>query len=296
MTEESTSPTGADAFEQLQILLDSIEQHPDEQVRNHVKALAFTLLDLHHAALQRMIELLAARPDGGDVLAELGRDDLVKAVLMVHELLPQSSESRLEIALSEAKENLAPYEANVELVGMTNGVAKLRLIGSAKTANVSTAILTSEIEQVLHRAVPDLLGVEYEETIAVPKPTKLVQIGPRPSVQNGDTNGNVMIPIIRLDELPSNELRVVETGGINIMLYNAAGNVYAFENRCTDGDVSLEKSIIEEGVLTCPCHGSQYDLRHGGRCLSDSNLRLESLPVRIESEVVKVAFAQGALI
>ncbi len=293
MPEESTSETGADAFEQLQILLDSIEQHPDEQVRNHVKTLVFTLLDLHHAALQRMIELLSARPDGGDVLAELGRDDLVKAVLMVHELLPQTSESRLETALGEARENLSSYGANVELVGMTNGVAKLRLMGSAKTANVSTAILTAEIEQVLHRALPDLLGVEYEETIAVPKPTKLVQIGPRPSAKTGDANGRLMIPIIRLDQLPSNELRVIETGGINVLLYNAGGKVYAFENHCTGGDVSLENATVEHGVLTCPCHGSRYDLRHGGRGLSGSDSRLESLPVRVESEIVKIAFAPG---
>ncbi len=289
MSEQATDPIESDAFEQIQILLESIEQHPDENVRNHVRALVYTLLDLHHAALERIIGHLSNHADGREILDALGRDDLVKAVLTVHDLLPQSTESRLESALGEARENLKEYGADVELIDLRNGVAKLRLIGGAKTATVSTAILTGEIEKVLHLAVPDLLDVEYDETIAEPKPINLVQIQPLRSVQ-AQANGSLMMPIVRTDQLPADEFRILDIGGINILLSNVAGSINAFQNRCPADDQSLENSTLADGILTCLCHAYGYDLRRGGKCLNDAALKLESLAVKVENGVVKVAF------
>jgi len=84
-------------------------------------------------------------------------------------------------------------------------------------------------------------------------------------------------------------LRVVETGGINLLLCNVAGTIYAFQNACAEGNLRLDESILENGILTCPCHGYQFDARQKGRCLTDSNLRLEALPSKVENEIVKVA-------
>ena len=97
------------------------------------------------------------------------------------------------------------------------------------------------------------------------------------------------MPIIRADQVPDNDLRVVETGGINLLLCNVAGTIYAFQNACAEGNLPLDQSLWEDGVLTCPCHGFQFDVRQKGRCLTDSTLRLEALPMRVENEVVKVA-------
>lgn len=293
MSEETLHEEPQDAFEHLQILLESVEQHPDEQVRNHVKALVYSLLDLHHTAFERVAEIISNRSDGGEILDELGRDELVKAVLMVHDLLPQSESSRLDQALQEARENLREYGADVELVGVRNGVAKLRLIGGAQTASVSTAILRGEIEKVLHMAVPDLLDVEYDETVAPAPPTKLVQIQPRPASSNGDAKA-AKLPVIRLDQIPTNELRVVATGGFDLLLCNLAGSVYAFQNRCAEDGLSLENAILHDGVLICAKCDFRYDIRHKGKCLNDPETKLESLAVKVENDVVNVLFEHGA--
>ena len=294
MSDENVSENSQDAFEQLQILLDSIEQHPDEQVRNHVTALVYSVLNLHHTAFERLTEIISHRPDGGEILDELSRDELVKAVLMIHNLLPQSEESRLDMALLEAREKLKEYGADVELVDVVNGVAKLRLIGSAKTANVSTAILRGEIEQILHRAVPDLLDVNYEDTVVAARPARLVQIQPRNALSNGDAK-MTKLPVIRLDQLRQDELRVIATGGIDLLLCNLAGTVYAFQNRCAIDGLSLEDGRLSDGVLICPRHECRYDIRHRGKSLSDPEMKLESLPVKVENEVVTVLFEHGAL-
>jgi len=288
---EESSP-----FEQLNILLESVEQHPDEQVRNHVRALVYTMLNLHHGALQRIVEIVSVQPDGEATLQELVRDELVQAVLMVHELLPYSLQERIENALETAREQLRTYGAGVEIVSVNNGVALLKLMGSSATANVSTSILKAEIEHAVHAVAPDLLDIEYEDTIArLPdiKPVNLVQILSRKTTEKVSTKYTLM-PVIRADQIPINELRIVEAGDINLLMCNVAGTIYAFQNSCAQNSLSLEKSLLEGGILTCPCHGHQYDVRQGGRCLTDSSLRLESLTLRMQGNVVKVALPKEA--
>jgi len=288
---EESSP-----FEQLNILLESVEQHPDEQVRNHVRALVYTMLNLHHGALQRIVEIVSVQPDGEATLQELVRDELVQAVLMVHELLPYSLQERIENALETAREQLRTYGAGVEIVSVNNGVALLKLMGSSATANVSTSILKAEIEHAVHAVAPDLLDIEYEDTIArLPdvKPVNLVQILSRKTTEKVSSKYTLM-PVIRADQIPINELRIVEAGDINLLMCNVAGTIYAFQNSCAQNSLSLEKSLLEGGILTCPCHGHQYDVRQGGRCLTDSSLRLESLTLRMQGNVVKVALPKEA--
>lgn len=278
------------AFEQLNILLESVEQHPDEQVRNHVRALVYTMLDLHHGALQRIVEIISVQPDGETILQELVSDDLVQAVLMVHELLPYSLEERVEKALETAREQLKIYGADVELVSINNGVALMKLMGSSATANVSSSILKAEIEHAVHSVAPDLLDIEYEDMIARlpdPKPVNLVQILSRKTTEKVSPKFTLM-PIIRADQVPPNELRIVEVGDINLLMCNVAGTIYAFQNACGHEGLSLENGLLEGGILTCPHHGHQFDVRHGGRCVTDPSLRLESLTVKMENNVVKV--------
>ncbi len=277
------------AFDQLNILLESIEQHPEEAVRNHVRALVYTLLDLHHGALKRIVEIVSAQPEGGKILEEMGGDELVQAVLLVHDLMAQPLETRIENALEIAREQLKVFGADVELVEVKNGVARLRLFGSSSSVNVSSTMLKAEIEQALHSHTPDLLNVEYEDMIAPPKPpVKLVQIQSR---QTTPTNADMpnMMPIIRADEIPENDLKVVELSDINLLLCNIAGTPYAFQNACPKGGESLEKSILEGHILNCPSHGLQFDVRQNGRCMDDADLHLESLPLKVENGVVKVA-------
>ncbi|MEO7659905.1 MAG: NifU family protein, partial [Pyrinomonadaceae bacterium] len=191
--EEST------AFDQLNTLLESIEQHPEEAVRNHVRALVYTLLDLHHGALERMVDIITEHPGGEAIMQELREDELVQAVLLVHELMGQPLEERIENALVTARTQLTIYGSDVELVEVKSGVAKLRLFGGSSTANVSTSILKAEIEHALHIHTPDLLDVEYEDMIAPLQPVKLVQILSRKAEDEPKSN-EFFMPVIRVDQ------------------------------------------------------------------------------------------------
>ena len=284
----------ANPFEQLGALLESIEQHPDAQFRDRVRELVYSVIELHHGALHRILEITANQDNGEEVLKQLSDDELVRAVLMVHGLMPQDLEARVLTALEHAREQLKAYDAGVELVGIKEGVARLRLIGGAASVQVSTALLKGEIEQALHEFAPDLLNIEYEDLIAAAKPQKLVQIAPRAVPPAPPQAKGKLIPVIRAHEVPENDLRVVEIGDINLLVCNVAGTFYAFRNACAHRGLSLEKALLEGSVLTCPWHGYQFDLRHGGRCLTDPALRLDALTLAVENEVVRVALQPEA--
>jgi nitrite reductase/ring-hydroxylating ferredoxin subunit/Fe-S cluster biogenesis protein NfuA len=274
-------------FDELNKLLESIEQHPEEQVRNHVRAIVGAMLDLHHAALQRMIGIVGAHPNGEEISAEFSQDEFVKAVLLAHDLLPETLEKRIERALENARKNLKIYDADVELLKIENGAAHLKLIAGGAAANVSTTILKGEIEQALHLETPDLQNVLYEEFIDSPKPVKLVQIQPRR--EKNVESKQKYLPLLKTGEVPHNDLRIVEFADLNILLCNVAGTIYAFQNRCAHQNLSLADALLEGGVLTCPWHGYQFDVRQNGKCLTDPALKLESLPMKVENDVVKVA-------
>jgi nitrite reductase/ring-hydroxylating ferredoxin subunit/Fe-S cluster biogenesis protein NfuA len=274
-------------FEQLSALLEAVEQHPDEEFRERVLELVQSVIALHHGAFRRVVEIIAARPDGEEIIAGIAADEHVQAVLMIQGLQPADLETRVLEMLDRARAELQRHGANAELVSLENGVARLRLVGSSASANVSTATLKAIIERALTEAAPDLVRVEYEGTVAAPKPQRIVQITPRSALPER-AQGN-WIPVIRAQEVPERSLRVVTVGDINLLVCNVAGTIYAARNACPHRGLSLEQAMLEGPVLTCPWHGYQYDLRQGGRSLNDPAAKLEPLPVSVEGGVVRVA-------
>jgi nitrite reductase/ring-hydroxylating ferredoxin subunit len=273
-------------FEQLNMLLESIEQHPEEAVRNHVRALVYTMLDLHHFALQRMVDIVGGKPMGEEILDEMANDEHVKAIFMAHDLMPKTLDVRVENALDKARQSLKAYDADVELVEVSKGVARLKLIAGASAANVSSSILKGEIEHVLRDETPDLLDVVYEDFIEPPPPQKMVQIQPRrvaPKEQDVK-----YLPLIRTDQVAENSLQKFALGDINVLLCNLSGTIYSFQNACPLGDASLESAAFTDGILTCECHGARFDIRHNGKSLDEGAQKLEALPMKVENGVVKV--------
>ncbi|WP_267888288.1 Rieske (2Fe-2S) protein [Mycobacterium ostraviense] len=47
------------------------------------------------------------------------------------------------------------------------------------------------------------------------------------------------------------------------MLVRHNGGLYAVHNRCSHRGCLLSEGELEGAVITCPCHGSQFDVRDG---------------------------------
>jgi 3-phenylpropionate/trans-cinnamate dioxygenase ferredoxin component len=69
--------------------------------------------------------------------------------------------------------------------------------------------------------------------------------------------------MIRVTDVAPGEMRVVDVAGTRVNVANAGGHLYAFEDTCTHRGCSLAKGDLDGTVVTCACHGSQFDVTSG---------------------------------
>jgi Fe-S cluster biogenesis protein NfuA len=142
----------------VESLLEQIEEDP------RATAAVEAVVALYGEALARL--LAGADPT---------EDELVSHLLLVHDLQPVDLESRVRQALEGVRPYLGSHGGDVELLGVEDGVARLRLAGTCNGCPSSTVTLQNAIEEALLKAAPDLERIDAEG-VAEPQPV-LVQIG-----------------------------------------------------------------------------------------------------------------------
>lgn len=58
-------------------------------------------------------------------------------------------------------------------------------------------------------------------------------------------------------------MRVFDVDETKVAVAAAGGRLYAFDDACTHMGCSLGEGKIEGTIVTCPCHGSQFDVTSG---------------------------------
>lgn len=71
------------------------------------------------------------------------------------------------------------------------------------------------------------------------------------------------IKAAQLDSIVEGKSQCVKLEDHKVLLIKQQGKVYALENRCPHFGLSLEKGAVENGAITCPWHGSRFDVASG---------------------------------
>ncbi len=71
------------------------------------------------------------------------------------------------------------------------------------------------------------------------------------------------VKVAETSEIPIGNLKMVKLEGKEILITNANGNYYAIGNRCTHAGGDLSKGSLEGNIITCPRHGSKFDVTTG---------------------------------
>lgn len=148
---------------QVGALLGDIESLPDPGLRDAVTGIVQDLLALYGEGLGRMLAVVrrTGSPRVADqVLADFAADELVSHLLLLHDLHPVDLQTRVADALEGVRPYLKSHGGNVELLGVEDGVAHLRLQGSCHGCPGSAITLKLSIEEALYKAAHDLLGID----------------------------------------------------------------------------------------------------------------------------------------
>lgn len=84
------------------------------------------------------------------------------------------------------------------------------------------------------------------------------------------------------------ELAAFDVGGVRVAVANVGGTLYAFGDTCTHLGCSLAEGDLDGTVVTCPCHGSQFDVTTGDVLRGPAQEPVRSYAARVENDALEV--------
>ena len=134
-------------------------------------------MEVYGAGLRRMIEILQEEGEAAQpVLDRFGADKLVASLLLLHGLHPVDAETRIRRALERIERKLG--SARVQFLGISEGIAGIRVEGAGNGCGSSASSVAGLIEQAIQEAAPEVEGVRFEGLEAGARIGPLVQISP----------------------------------------------------------------------------------------------------------------------
>jgi Fe-S cluster biogenesis protein NfuA/nitrite reductase/ring-hydroxylating ferredoxin subunit len=279
----------------IETLLGEIEALTDPNARSKAAEMAQVLLELYGEGLARMMEVVAEGEDSGRAFEVFAEDELVSHLLLLHGLHPLDVETRVVRALEEVRPYLQSHGGNVELLGIEEGVARVRMEGSCDGCPSSAVTLKLAIEEAVLKAAPDLEGIEAEG-VTEPKPAPTIVAGPtlrrkekkRPEgVEPSRRDDSTWTVVGGLPQLSAGGTLLKEISGEPVLFLKLGDDFYAYRHLCPGCGESLEKGDLDGAELSCPECERRYDVRRAGRCLDDPQLHLEPIPLLVSEEVVQ---------
>lgn len=148
-------------------IVEQFESSADPRTQASARELLESLMALHGAGLERILEIASRAGEAGQVLlAKCAQDDLVSGLLLLYGLHPEDLRTRVQRALDKSKKSLESHSASAELVSIgEDGTITVRLHTKASGGcGSSTSIARGTLEAALQDAAPDAAAIEIQET------------------------------------------------------------------------------------------------------------------------------------
>jgi Fe-S cluster biogenesis protein NfuA/nitrite reductase/ring-hydroxylating ferredoxin subunit len=239
-----------------------------------------TVVEFYGAALARVVELA---PD--EVVARLAADPLVGGVLVVHDLHPDDTETRVRGALERVRPYLGSHSGDVSFVGISDeGVLRLALGGSCEGCPSSMVTVKLAIEQAVEQAAPEIVRIEVEGVVP----------------ERSGPGGRPLLPLVTArrpswvefggaEEITPGTVSAARVRGAATVVCNAAGTLYAYRDHCPGCGGALAGGGFDGRVLSCPSCRVGYDVTLAGRAVDGGDGHLDPLPLLTDDGMVRVA-------
>ncbi|MGP3998962.1 NifU family protein [Streptomyces sp. 8N706] len=297
-------------------LLEALDRTVGPEARDTADELVRALVEFYGAGLSRIMELLASAEPGTSPVEVLTDDELVRGLLILHDLHPEDTMTRVGRALDEVRPYLGSHAGDVDVIGLDpdTQILRLRLRGSCEGCPSSAQTVRWTIEGAVARAAPEVAGVEVEGVEQQqPGEPALLQISSRPpdapgvsgapgapgapgaagAVPGGDED--VQWHTLDRPPLPAvGESTVHETAGIPLLLIRLPGHLYAYRDHCPACAAPVHDGTLDGELLRCAHCAAEYDVHRAGR---GARGHLEPVPLLEEDGGIRVALPgvlQGA--
>jgi len=104
-----------------------------------------------------------------------------------------------------------------------------------------------------------------------------------------------LIEVGKTNQVPPGVMKLFQVEGKKILVVNVEGKIYAINGVCTHLGGDLSKGKLEGKIITCPRHGSRFDVTTGesvsGPKMAFLKLKTKNetiYEVKIEGESIKI--------
>lgn len=146
-------------------IVEQLETAADPNTRAIARELLESLMALHGAGIERILEIAANSGEAGEsVIRKCGRDQLVSSLLLLYGLHPENLNARVARALEKLRTSLESHGAKAELLSISDdGAVRVRL-DLKPDGGCGSSSLKSTVESALQDAAPDATSIIIEET------------------------------------------------------------------------------------------------------------------------------------
>ena len=89
------------------------------------------------------------------------------------------------------------------------------------------------------------------------------------------------IAVADLADVPLRSIKPITVDGRSILLCNSDHQIFAVENLCSHAEQPLECGRIKFGWISCPSHGSRFDLKTGEALSAPATAPIKTFAVQI---------------
>jgi Fe-S cluster biogenesis protein NfuA len=149
-------------------MVERLESTGDPSVRAMARELVESLMALHGAGLERILELASETGESGhEIIRKCGRDELVSSLLLLYGLHPEDMQTRVKHALEKTRPFLQSHSASAELVAVDeDGKVSVRVHLKAGGCGSTAATVKSTVQAAVQDAAPDATAIVVEDPTA----------------------------------------------------------------------------------------------------------------------------------
>lgn len=92
----------------------------------------------------------------------------------------------------------------------------------------------------------------------------------------------------KANEIGEGGLKAFDVKGTRIAVANVGGTFHAFDDTCTHKQCSLAEGDLDGITVTCPCHGSQFDVTTGSVLNPPAVKPVLTYGVRVEGDELQI--------
>lgn len=106
---------------------------------------------------------------------------------------------------------------------------------------------------------------------------------------SGDEIRMGFVKVASTKDLTQGKMMGTEAGGKQILIANVGGKYYAVGDKCTHRGCKLSSGSLKEGgIVQCPCHGSNFNVKTGEVIKGPAKTSEPTFKLKVEKDQISV--------